>query len=167
MTLAGFVNLAMLATAAAAFYGGSRGIQSLAGAYRALEPLLGQSAASIFGISLVVSGVSSTVVGTLAGQEVMQDFTHVVIPLWLRRGVTMVPSLVIIVMGVDVTKALLLSQVVLSFGIALALAPLAIFTSRPDIMGEMANGRLLKYTSWLCIMVVASLNVYLFASLLR
>ncbi len=128
MTIAGFVNLAMMATAAAAFhFNGHTGIADLDQAYLTLEPLLGQAAATMFGLSLVAAGLSSTVVGTLAGQVVMQGFVRFHIPLWVRRAVTMLPSFIVILLGLDPTRILVMSQVLLSFGIALALVPLLVF----------------------------------------
>ncbi len=102
MTIAGFVNLAMMATAAAAFhFSGHSGIAELDQAYTTLQPLLGHAAATVFGLSLVAAGLSSTVVGTLAGQVVMQGFINFHIPLWVRRAVTMVPSFIVIWAGWD------------------------------------------------------------------
>lgn len=167
MTIAGFVNLAMMATAAAAFhYSGHAGVAELEDAYKALEPLLGQAAATIFGLSLVAAGLSSTVVGTLAGQVVMQGFVHFSIPLWLRRLVTMIPSFVVILLGLDPTRILVLSQVLLSFGIALALIPLLCFTSDRALMGELVNTQGMKRVFWLIVMLVVVLNLWLIAETL-
>ena len=162
MTIAGFVNLAMMATAAAAFhFNGHTGIADLDQAYLTLEPLLSHAAATIFGLSLVAAGLSSTVVGTLAGQVVMQGFVRFHIPLWVRRSVTMLPSFVVILMGLDPTRILVMSQVLLSFGIALALVPLLIFTSDKSLMGELVNSTLVKRTGWVIVAVVVSLNLWL------
>ncbi len=118
MTIAGFVNLAMMATAAAAFhFSGHTGVADLDEAYLTLQPLLSHAAATVFGLSPVAAGLSSTVVGTLAGQVVMQGFIRF-IPLWVRRTVTMLPSFIVILMGLDPTRILVMSQVLLSFGIA-------------------------------------------------
>ena len=160
MTIAGFVNLAMMATAAAVFhFNGHTGISELDQAYMTLKPLLGSAATIVFGLSLVVAGLSSTVVGTLAGQVVMQGFVHFSIPLWLRRTITMLPSFVVILAGIDATKILVLSQVVLSFGIALALIPLLMFTNRTEIMGDLVNTRWIKLAAWGIILIVVSLNL--------
>ncbi|MEC5318295.1 Nramp family divalent metal transporter [Brenneria populi subsp. brevivirga] len=165
MTIAGFVNLAMMATAAAAFhFSGNQNIADLDRAYLTLEPLLGKAAATIFGLSLVAAGLSSTVVGTLAGQVVMQGFVRFHIPLWVRRTVTMLPSFIVILLGMDPTRVLVVSQVILSFGIALALIPLLAFTGNRQLMGEMVNGRLVQNTGKLIVFVVISLNVYLLVS---
>lgn len=162
MTIAGFVNLAMMATAAAAFhFSGHTGVADLDEAYLTLEPLLSHAAATIFGLSLVAAGLSSTVVGTLAGQVVMQGFVRFYIPLWVRRAITMAPSFVVILMGLDPTRILVMSQVLLSFGIALALVPLLIFTSNPAIMGELVNKPLVKRVGWCIVILVVALNLWL------
>ncbi|MEQ9887397.1 Nramp family divalent metal transporter [Pectobacterium zantedeschiae] len=162
MTIAGFVNLAMMATAAAAFhFSGNQDIADLDKAYLTLEPLLGKAAAVIFGLSLVAAGLSSTVVGTLAGQVVMQGFVRFHIPLWVRRFVTMLPSFIVILSGMDPTRVLVLSQVVLSFGIALALVPLLSFTGNRELMGTMVNGKWVQRIGQLIVVLVVSLNMYL------
>lgn len=162
MTIAGFVNLAMMATAAAAFhFSGHTGVADLDQAYLTLEPLLSHAAATIFGLSLVAAGLSSTVVGTLAGQVVMQGFVRFSIPLWLRRSITMLPSFIVILMGLDPTRILVMSQVLLSFGIALALVPLLIFTSDGKLMGELVNTRLVKRLGWVIVGLVVGLNLWL------
>ena len=157
MTIAGFVNLAMMATAAAAFhFSGHTGI-----AYLTLQPLLSHAAATVFGLSLVAAGLSSTVVGTLAGQVVMQGFIRFHIPLWVRRTVTMLPSFIVILMGLDPTRILVMSQVLLSFGIALALVPLLIFTSDSKLMGDLVNSKRVKQTGWVIVVLVVALNIWL------
>ncbi|MBJ7222045.1 MULTISPECIES: Nramp family divalent metal transporter [unclassified Brenneria] len=165
MTIAGFVNLAMMATAAAAFhFSGNQDIADLDRAYLTLEPLLGKAAATIFGLSLVAAGLSSTVVGTLAGQVVMQGFVHFHIPLWVRRAVTMLPSFIVILSGMDPTRVLVLSQVILSFGIALALVPLLSFTGNRELMGDLVNHRLIQIIGKAIVSIVVSLNLYLLVS---
>lgn len=162
MTIAGFVNLAMMATAAAAFhFSGHTGVADLDEAYLTLEPLLSHSAATIFGLSLVAAGLSSTVVGTLAGQVVMQGFVRFYIPLWVRRSVTMAPSFIVILMGLDPTRVLVMSQVLLSFGIALALVPLLIFTSDEKLMGDLVNTRIVRMVGWVIVAIVVALNIWL------
>ncbi|MDU5689941.1 MAG: Nramp family divalent metal transporter [Citrobacter freundii] len=159
---AGFVNLAMMATAAAAFhFSGHTGIADLDQAYLTLEPLLSHAAATVFGLSLVAAGLSSTVVGTLAGQVVMQGFIRFHIPLWVRRTVTMMPSFIVILMGLDPTRILVMSQVLLSFGIALALVPLLIFTSNSQLMGDLVNTRWVKQVGWVIVVLVVTLNIWL------
>lgn len=166
MTIAGFVNLAMMATAAAAFhFNGHTGVAKLDEAYLTLEPLLSHAAATTFGLSLVAAGLSSTVVGTLAGQVVMQGFVHFNIPLWLRRTVTMLPSFIVILMGLDPTRILVMSQVLLSFGIALALVPLLMFTSNKALMGELVNTTLVRRAGWIIVLLVGGLNLWLLAGI--
>ncbi|MFC0225264.1 Nramp family divalent metal transporter [Serratia aquatilis] len=165
MTIAGFVNLAMMATAAAAFhFNGHTGVADLDQAYLTLQPLLGNAAATIFGLSLVAAGLSSTVVGTLAGQVVMQGFVRFYIPIWVRRVVTMMPSFIVIMLGMDATRILVLSQVLLSFGIALALVPLLAFTGNRELMGNMVNSRAIQGIGKLIVLVVVGLNGYLLIS---
>ncbi|ATZ93287.1 MULTISPECIES: Nramp family divalent metal transporter [Dickeya] len=162
MTIAGFVNLAMMATAAAAFhFSGNTSIAELDQAYLTLKPLLGQAAATIFGLSLVVAGLSSTVVGTLAGQVVMQGFVRFHIPLWVRRVVTMLPSFIVILSGMNPTRVLVLSQVLLSFGIALALIPLLVFTGNRELMGCLVNSRRVQNLGKVIVCMVIALNLYL------
>ena len=160
MTIAGFVNLAMMATAAAAFhFSGHTGVADLDEAYLTLQPLLSHAAATVFGLSLVAAGLSST--GTLAGQVVMQGFIRFHIPLWVRRTVTMLPSFIVILMGLDPTRILVMSQVLLSFGIALALVPLLIFTSDSKLMGDLVNSKRVKQTGWVIVVLVVALNIWL------
>lgn len=167
MTIAGFVNLAMMAMAAAAFHAnGHHDVAGIESAHATLTPLLGQAAATLFGLSLVASGVSSTVVGTLAGQVVMQGFVQFRIPLWLRRAITMAPAFVVIAMGLNTTEILVMSQVVLSFGIALALIPLLLLTGDRTLMGEYRNRPLTRALGRVIVALVIALNAYLLASLL-
>lgn len=167
MGIAGLVNLAIMAMAAAVFHEqGHTDVVELEQAYQILTPLLGQAAATLFGLSLVVSGVSSTVVGTLAGQVVMQSFVRFSIPLWLRRGLTLAPSLILIAMGCNTTEALVFSQVVLSFGIGLALIPLLSLTSNAQLMGAYRNRGLTRWLGRLILMLVLALNLFLLLTLL-
>lgn len=162
MTIAGFVNLSMLAMAAAVFYGAPAADSgSIENAYQTLTPLLGQLAAQIFGASLLIAGLASTIVGTLAGQEIMSGFVRFRIPLALRRLITMTPSFIIIAMGLNVTEVLVFSQVVLSFGIALALVPLILFTSDRKLMRGYANPTWVNWLGWTTVAIVVSLNGYL------
>jgi manganese transport protein len=126
-----------------------------------LEPLLGQAASVVFAISLLASGLSSASVGTMAGQVIMQGFLHKQIPPWVRRLVTMLPSLVVIMLGFDPTRTLVLSQVVLSFGLPFAVIPLVMFTSRKDIMGVLVNQRLTTFLAGSAAALIVALNVYL------
>ncbi|MDX6510782.1 MAG: manganese transport protein, partial [Gaiellaceae bacterium] len=142
MTIAGLINMAMLVMAAKVFHGsGLPGVESLETAHKTLEPILGGASSVLFGLALLFSGLSSSAIGTLAGQVVMQGFLRVRIPIVVRRLVTMVPAFVVIGIGADPSRTLVISQVVLSFGIPFALIPLVYFTSRRDLMGGLVNRR--------------------------
>ena len=159
MTIAGFVNLSMLTIAAAVFFG--LGIESIEDAYSSFETELGGGAAALFGIALLASGFSSSSIGTMSGQVVMQGFIQRQIPLFLRRAITLLPALIVLAIGVDPSRALVISQVVLSFGIPFALVPLVIFTSRRDLMGSLVNTRLTNVAAWAIAAVIICLNVFL------
>jgi len=162
MGLAGLVNMAMLIMAAATFFNqGLQGIGSIEEAHRTLEPLLGSAASWVFAISLLASGLSSSSVGTMAGQVIMQGFLRRHIPPWLRRLVTMMPALIIIAVGLDPTRTLVISQVVLSFGLPFALVPLVTFTRRRDIMGILVNGRLTTVLAGGATALIVALNFFL------
>ena len=135
LSVAGLVNMAMVVMACGAFHGGHREVAEIGAAYRTLTPVLGPLAAGLFLTSLMASGLSSSVVGTLAGQMIMQDFTGFAIPLWLRRIVTMLPAFVIVGWGVDATRALVLSQVVLSLVVPVPMIALVMFACRSETMG--------------------------------
>jgi manganese transport protein len=159
MTIAGLVNMSMLAIAAAVFFG--LGIESIEDAYSSFESELGTGAAALFGIALLASGFSSSSVGTMSGQVVMQGFIRRQIPLFLRRAITLAPALIILAIGVDPSRSLVISQVVLSFGIPFALVPLVIFTSRRDLMGSLVNTRATNVAAWAIAAVIICLNVFL------
>lgn len=162
MGIASFVNAAMLIMAASTFHKtGLTHIATLEEAHRTLEPLLGSSAKWIFGLSLLVSGLSSSAVGTSAGQVIMQGFLKFHIPIWIRRMVTMAPAMVVIWIGLDPTRTLVISQVVLSFGLPFAIIPLVMFTSRSDIMGDLVNRRITTILASLIAAIIVALNVYL------
>jgi manganese transport protein len=164
MAIAGLINISMLVVAASVFYGsGLHDIESLQQAHRTLEPLVGGAASVLFALALTASGLSSSTVGTLSGQVVMQGFIRRRIPLWVRRLVTMLPAFVVIGLGVDPSRTLVLSQVVLSFGIPFALAPLVLFTSRRDVMGALVNRRSTVVAAWTIAGLISALNVYLLA----
>ncbi|KAA1011150.1 divalent metal cation transporter [Paraburkholderia panacisoli] len=158
LTLAGLVNMAMVVMASAAFHKGHSDIVEIETAYHTLTPLLGAGAAAVFLVSLLAAGVSSSVVGTMAGQMIMQGFVGFRIPVWLRRIVTMVPAFVVIASGVDATDALVYSQVVLSFALPAPMIALVIFTRRRDIMGVFANGRLVNAAAILGTAVILVLD---------
>jgi manganese transport protein len=160
--LAGLINAAMLMMAAATFFRhGLHDVGTIEEAHRTLEPLLGSAASWVFAISLLASGLSSTSVGTMSGQIVMQGFLHHRIPVWIRRLVTMVPSLIVILIGLDPTRTLVISQVVLSFGLPFAIIPLILFTRRRDLMGVLVNRRLTTTLSIAVAALIVALNMYL------
>ena len=163
LSAAGLVNMAMVAMAAAAFHAGHSDVAAIETAYHTLTPLLGGAAAVLFLASLLASGVSSSVVGTLAGQSIMQGFIHRSIPIWLRRLVTVVPAFVVVAMGVDATRALVLSQVVLSFALPVPMIALLMFTRRRDLMGAFANGPWVQGAAIAAAVVVCALNALLLA----
>jgi manganese transport protein len=160
--LAGLVNLAMLAVAAKLFHTPAlSGLSTLPAAHAQFGHLVGGTAALAFAVALLASGASSSSVGTYAGQVVMAGFINVRVPLLLRRAVTMIPALVILALGVSPTSALVLSQVVLSFGIPLALVPLVLLTCNREVMGVHVNRRLTTYLAWGCAGLISALNVFL------
>jgi manganese transport protein len=162
MGLAGLVNMAMLIMAASTFFNqGLHEVGSIEEAHRTLEPLLGPAASSVFAISLLASGLSSSSVGTMAGQVIMQGFLRRHIQPWLRRLVTMAPALLVIALGLDPTRTLVISQVVLSFGLPFAVIPLVLFTRRRQLMGVLVNGRLTAALAWLAAAIIIMLNIYL------
>ena len=162
MGLAGLINMAMLIMAASTFFNaGLTEIASIEEAHRTLQPLLGPAASWVFAISLLASGLSSSSVGTMAGQVIMQGFLHFHIPAWVRRVVTMFPSLLVIFIGLDPTRTLVISQVVLSFGLPFAIIPLIMFTSRRDIMGALVNRRITNIAASLAAALIIALNLFL------
>jgi manganese transport protein len=162
MGLAGLINAAMLMMAAATFFNqGLTHIGTIEEAHRTLEPLLGPAASWVFAISLLASGLSSSSVGTMSGQVIMQGFLHRHIPPWLRRLVTMAPSLTVIFIGLDPTRTLVISQVVLSFGLPFAIIPLILFTRRRDVMGVLVNRRATTVLAGIVATLIVALNLYL------
>jgi manganese transport protein len=162
MTLAGVVNLSMMIMAAALFNkGGFSAIDSIEGAFHGLQQTVSGNAATIFGIALLASGFASSSVGTMAGQVVMQGFIRRRIPIFVRRALTLAPALVVIAVGVAPTDALVLSQVVLSFGIPFALVPLVLLARRKDVMGSLANPRWLSALVGVLATLIIALNVFL------
>jgi manganese transport protein len=166
MGLAGLINIAMLTIAAAALHGQNVVVQNLDQAYHALGHTLDHGADIFFGLGLLASGLSSSSVGTLAGQVVMQGFIHRRIPLFLRRAITMAPALVVIAIGLDPTRSLVLSQVVLSFGIPFALIPLLLFCRDRGLMGSLVNKPSTTAIATVVIGVILSLNAFLLFLLL-
>jgi manganese transport protein len=162
MTVAGLINVAMLVMAASTFFkSGLPGVESLTEAHQTLEPALGATASALFAVALLGSGLSSSAVGTLAGQVVMQGFIHRQIPVLLRRIVTMVPAFVVAAIGVDPSRTLVISQVVLSFGIPFALVPLIRFTADRELMGGLVNRRITTAAAGTAAAVIIALNLFL------
>jgi manganese transport protein len=162
MSLAGCVNAAMLIMAASTFFSaGLSQIGTIEEAYKTLTPLLGQAASWVFAISLIASGLSSTTVGTMAGQIIMQGFLRRRIPIGIRRSITMLPALLVIIIGLEPTRTLVLSQVILSFGIPFALVPLILFTRRKDVMGELVNHQLTTVLAGIVAGLIIALNLFL------
>jgi manganese transport protein len=161
LAFAGLVNMAMVIMASSAFHAGHSDVAEIETAYHTLTPLLGIGAAGVFLLSLIASGVSSSTVGTMAGQMIMQGFVAFRIPVWLRRLVTIVPAFVVVALGVNATQALVLSQVVLSIALPLPMIALLMFTRRADLMGTFVNGRLTQLAALFGTAVVLLLNAFL------
>jgi manganese transport protein len=163
MGIAGVINLAMLATAAAVFH--ARGLfgagNDLGVVFDGLNRFVGAHSGLVFGLALLASGLASSCVGTMSGQVVMQGFIHRQIPIFARRAITMIPALVVIGVGFSPTRALVLSQVFLSFGIPFALIPLLFFTSSRSLMGSLVNRRPVAVLAGLVTTLIVGLNVYL------
>jgi manganese transport protein len=161
LTVAGLVNMAMIMMASAAFHAGHSEVAEIQTAYHTLTPLLGAGAASVFLNSLMASGISSSTVGTMAGQVIMQGFVGFRIPIWLRRLVTMLPAFAVVAIGVNATQALVFSQVVLSLVLPIPMIALVLFTRRRDIMGEFVNSRLIDVVAIAGAAVILALNAVL------
>ena len=162
LTVAGVINMTMLVVAAGLFHSnGQTTVNSLEGAHSELGTLVGGGAALAFAVALLASGLSSSSVGTYAGQVVMQGFIDRRIPLFLRRAITMAPALVVLALGLDPTKTLVISQVVLSFGIPFALVPMILLTSRKRVMGALVNKRGTTVLAALVATIIIALNLFL------
>lgn len=165
MGVASLINGAMLIMAASTFHSqGLTNVGTIQEAYKTLEPLLGKAAQSIFAISLLASGLSSASVGTMAGQVIMQGFLHWEIPVWIRRLVTMIPSLIVIAIGLDPSRTLVISQVLLSFGLPFAIIPLVRFTSQKKVMGVLVNRKFTTILASGVAALIVVLNGYLLYS---
>ncbi len=163
MTLAGLMNLAMLVIAARAFFGETPTVTTIQAAYTGLDSSLGSTAALFFALALLASGFASSSVGTFSGQVVMQGFLRRKIPVLVRRLVTLSPALVVLSVGVDPTHALVVSQVVLSFGIPFALVPLILLTRRDDVMGTLVNQKLTTVAAAVVAALIIAMNMVLIA----
>jgi manganese transport protein len=161
LAVAGLINMAMVLMASSAFHAGHSDVAEIETAYYTLTPLLGGAASALFLVSLIASGISSSAVGTMAGQIIMQGFVRFRIPVWLRRLVTMLPAFVVVGLGVDSTQALVVSQVVLSIALPLPMIALLIFSSRTDIMGPFVNSKLTNAAAIAGATIVLVLNGFL------
>ena len=162
MSVAGLVNVLMLVSAAGSLHAhGSTGVDTLGGAYEAFRSSAGGAAALTFALALLISGLASSSVGTYAGQVIMQGFGVRELPLMFRRLLTMAPALAVLAAGAEPSRALVLSQVVLSFGIPFALVPLLLFTQPRDVMGSLVNHRLTTTIAWTMAVLIVSLNALL------
>jgi manganese transport protein len=163
LAAAGLINMAMVMMASSAFHAGHTEVAEIETAYDTLTPLLGGAAAGVFLLSLIASGVSSSTVGTMAGQMIMQGFIGIRIPIWVRRLVTMIPAFIVVALGVNATSALVVSQVVLSLALPLPMIALLIFTGRRDIMGAFTNSRFTAALAIAGTAIVLALNLVLIA----
>jgi len=156
------VNLAMMVMAAALFHvGGLTGIETIEGAFQGLQSAVSDNAATVFGIALLASGFASSSVGTMAGQVVMQGFIRRRIPIFLRRALTLAPALIVLAIGIAPTDALVISQVVLSFGIPFALIPLLLIARKREVMGPMVNPGWLSAIAFVLAGLIIALNLFL------
>ena len=161
MVIAGAINASMLIIAASTFFDNGLVVEDLDVAFEQLGVLIGPFAAILFGLALLIAGLSSSAVGTMSGDIIMQGFIRRRIPIYLRRLITITPPLIIIGIGINATKALVMSQVILSFGIAFALIPLVIFTSNRKLMGGLVNKKITTITAWVLSVIIIALNIFL------
>jgi len=167
MGVAGLINAAMLMVAASTFHKeGLTSVATIQQAHQTLAPLLGKASGIFFALALLASGLSSSSVGTMAGQVIMQGFLHWHIPVWIRRIATMLPALVVIILGLDPTRTLVISQVVLSFGLPFAIIPLIIFTSRRKVMKTLVNRQITTIITSVVAALIVFLNIYLLVQIL-
>jgi manganese transport protein len=160
--IAGLINAAILIVSAAAFHQpGAHVIGTLEEAHQALTPVLGQASSVLFGVALLISGISSSAVGTWSGQVIMRGFVNWETPVWLRRSVTLIPALLAIALGLDSTITLVISQVVLSFGLPLALIPLLHFTADRSLMGVLVNRAVVNVLLRIAVALIIALNLFL------
>ncbi len=144
--------------AAAVFAHAGRPVASIEQAHETLKPLLGNLSATAFAVALLFSGLSSSTVGTMAGQVILEGFLDIKISIFLRRFITMLPAVLVIAAGLDPLKILVLSQVVLSFALPFALVPLILLTRRADLMGDLVNGRRTNWMAYATVAIIVALN---------
>jgi manganese transport protein len=167
MNGAWLVNSAMIVVAAAAFAGKGMTSMSIETAHATLGPLLGAASATLFAVALLCSGLSSSTVGTMAGQMILEGFMQVRFSIFLRRLLTLLPAVIVIAIGLDPLRILLLSQAALSFTLPFALVPLLILTQRANVMHRFVNGRVVQSLGWLSTSVILSLNAVLVWQMFR
>lgn len=160
MNAAWLVNSAMVVVAAAVF-GGHVLANPIEDAHRTLGPLLGEASAFIFALALLCSGLSSSTVGTMAGQVIIEGFLHIRFSIFLRRLLTLIPAIIVIAIGLDPLKILILSQVVLSFALPFALVPLLMLTGNREVMKQFVDSRLTHWLGWLTVSIIIVLNLFL------
>ena len=161
LSIAGMVNMAMVIMAAGAFHSTGHIVTEIEDAYKTLWPLLGGAAAVLYLTSLLMSGISSSVVGTMAGQMIMQGFVGFNIPIWLRRAITITPSFIVVALGYNTTQLLVISQVVLSLALPIPVIALYYFTRSEKVMGRFANSSLVNILSVISAVIILVLNVVL------
>lgn len=161
MNIAFIVNAAMVIVSAAVFYSHGMAVESIEQAHKSMEPLMGALSSGAFGIALLASGLSSSAVGTMAGQTIMKGFVGLDIPLNIRRLITMLPALIIIVAGINPMKALVLSQVILSFALPLAIIPMLMISRRQDLMGALVNKPITNVLGYIITGIIISMNAVL------
>ena len=161
MNGAWLINTAMIVMAAAVFFTAGKPVASIEEAHQTLSPLLGGVSATAFALALLFSGLSSSTVGTMAGQVIIEGFLNIRFSVFLRRLITMIPALIVIAIKLDPLKILVLSQVALSFALPFALIPLIILTRRTSVMGELTNGRKTNGLAYATVSVIIALNVLL------
>ena len=164
MNIAFIINAAMLITSAAVFYRNGLAVETIEQAHQTFQPLLGSFSAAAFGVALLASGLSSSAVGTLAGQTIMKGFVGLSIPLNIRRIITLLPAMVIILLGINPMNALIISQVVLSFTLPFAIIPLLLISMRKDVLGAFANSRLVNIIGWIIASIIILINMLLLFS---
>ena len=161
MNGAWLINSAMIIMAAAVFFHTGQRVTSIESAHQTLRPLLGSASAAAFALALLLSGLSSSTVGTMAGQVIIEGFLDIKFPIFLRRVITVIPAIVVIAIGLDPLKILVLSQVILSFALPFALVPLVILTRRPDLMGSLCNNKRTNTLAYISTTVILGLNALL------
>ena len=166
MNIAFIVNAAMVIVSAAVFNGNGLSVDSIEAAYTTLEPLMGNMAAGVFGLALLASGLSSATVGTMAGEVILNGFVGFDIPISLRRMITMLPGMAILVAGINPMSALITSQVVLSFALPAAVIPLMLISNNPRIMGRFKNSKITNIAGWFILSMIIAMNATLLYLLL-